>query len=222
MADVKADAHGGFRRIEVLTGPMRRRRWSAEDKGQIVAETLVAGASVSDVARRRQVCPQQVFTWRRAVREGQLVLPMETVPTAGEHFVPIVMETPPASGDAECSNPIPERTNKPASALSIKIRLAEATMPRVAVGTDSALLTEVLRAIRAVGGVIAILPGVRVRLGARPVDFRKGPDGLAALGHNLPILSGEPSEPLFSTAMDFAEASQRMRDRKALTNEADE
>ena len=32
MFDVKDDAKGGFRRIEVLTGPARRRRWSAEDK----------------------------------------------------------------------------------------------------------------------------------------------------------------------------------------------
>ncbi len=75
MDDVRADANGGFRRIEVLTGPARRRRWSAEDKGRIVTETLVPGASVSEVARRWQVCPQQVFTWRREARAGHLALP---------------------------------------------------------------------------------------------------------------------------------------------------
>ena len=58
----------GFRRIEVLTGPGRRRRWSAEEKARIVAETLASGARVSEVARRWQVCSQQVFGWRRAMR----------------------------------------------------------------------------------------------------------------------------------------------------------
>jgi hypothetical protein len=37
----------GFRRVEVLTGPARRRRWSAAEKARIVAETLVPGASVN-------------------------------------------------------------------------------------------------------------------------------------------------------------------------------
>ena len=66
MFDVKDDAKGGFRRVEVLTGPARRRRWSAEEKARIVAETLAPGARVSEVARRWQVCSQQVFGWRRA------------------------------------------------------------------------------------------------------------------------------------------------------------
>jgi len=75
MDDVKADANGGFRRIEVLTGPARRRRWAEEGKGRIVVETLVRGSPVSEVARRWQVCPQQVFTWRREARDGHLALP---------------------------------------------------------------------------------------------------------------------------------------------------
>ena len=67
MFDVKDDAKGGFRRVEVLTGPARRRRWSTEDNARIVTETLVPGACVSEVARRWQVSSQQVFGWRRAV-----------------------------------------------------------------------------------------------------------------------------------------------------------
>ena len=70
MFDVNDDAKGEFRRIEVLTGPGRRRRWSAEEKARIVAETLVPGARVSEVARRWQICSQQVFGWRRAMRAG--------------------------------------------------------------------------------------------------------------------------------------------------------
>ncbi|MGH7084997.1 MAG: transposase [Acetobacteraceae bacterium] len=68
MLDVKDDATGGFRRVEILTGPGRRRRWSAEEKSRIVEETLAAGGCVSAVARRWQVCRQQAFGVRRAGR----------------------------------------------------------------------------------------------------------------------------------------------------------
>src|SRR6478736_3170444 len=95
MFDVKDDAKGGFRRIEVLTGPARRRRWSAEDKARIIAETLVPGARVSEVARRWQVCSQQVFGWRRAARRDLRTPSATTTTPAG--FVPIVTETVPVT-----------------------------------------------------------------------------------------------------------------------------
>jgi transposase len=77
MFDVSDDAKGEFRRVEVLTGPGRRRRWSADEKAQIVAETLVPGARVAEVARRWQICSQQVFGWRRAMRQDVLSVPRE-------------------------------------------------------------------------------------------------------------------------------------------------
>lgn len=126
MADVSDDASdGGYRRVEVLTGPGRRRRWSDEAKVRIVAETLEPGAVVADVARRWQVCPQQVFTWRRAMRRAP--------PALG--FVPIVPEVSPP-------------TAEPSAASAIEIELAGAVL-RIPSGTDAALLTTVLRAIRA-------------------------------------------------------------------------
>lgn len=149
MDDVKADANGGFRRIEVLTGPARRRRWSDEDKARIVVETLAPGASVSDVARRWQVCSQQVFTWRREARAGHLALPSEAGASVAEPgFVPIVAQPPPVSSDGAAAEPASDRTSKPAAAPVIEIRLAGAVV-RVAVGTDCTLLAEVLRAVRA-------------------------------------------------------------------------
>lgn len=50
----------------------RRRSWSAAEKRRVVAETLEPGASVSVVARRHDVNANQVFTWRRQLREGLL------------------------------------------------------------------------------------------------------------------------------------------------------
>src|SRR3954451_23463738 len=75
MFDVNDDAKAGLRRVEMLTGPGRRRRWSAEEKARIVAETLAAGARVSEVARRWQICPQQVFAWRHQARLDVAVQP---------------------------------------------------------------------------------------------------------------------------------------------------
>src|SRR3954471_19944359 len=93
MDDINADANVGFRRIEVLTGPGRRRRWSGSEKGRIVAETLAPGSSVSGVAWRWQVCPQQVFAWRREARAGFLTLPAEATDLVQTSFVPIVPDT---------------------------------------------------------------------------------------------------------------------------------
>jgi transposase len=136
MFDFSDDAKGEFRRVELLTGPGRRRRWSAEEKAQIVAETLVPGARVSEVARRWHVCSQQVFGWRRAMRQTVTTAPTKRTETVACGFVPIVTEAiPPATA--------------PRAAPVIEVKLAGAVV-RVAAGMDDATqLTAVLRAVRA-------------------------------------------------------------------------
>jgi transposase len=52
-------------RIEVISGPERRRRWSEEQKRAIVAEAFAPGASVSVVARRAEIGTGQIYRWRR-------------------------------------------------------------------------------------------------------------------------------------------------------------
>jgi transposase len=53
MDSVNDDAKGaGYRQVEVLTGPDRRRKWSDDDKARSVAQTAEPGAVVSEVARR--------------------------------------------------------------------------------------------------------------------------------------------------------------------------
>jgi transposase len=55
-------------RVEVITGPERRRRWSADQKRAIIAASLVPGAVVNEVARRVDVCPGQIYRWRKELR----------------------------------------------------------------------------------------------------------------------------------------------------------
>jgi len=58
--------------IEVITSVQRRRRWLAEEKRVMVEEAEQPGSSVSQVARKYGVNPNQIFNWRRLMREGAL------------------------------------------------------------------------------------------------------------------------------------------------------
>jgi transposase len=59
-------------RAEILVGRERRRRWSIDDKLQIVREAFAPGARVALVARRRDLSRSQIYQWRAALREGRL------------------------------------------------------------------------------------------------------------------------------------------------------
>ena len=61
-------AEQSYRRVEVVTGTPRRRRWSAEEKAQIVAESSAPGAVARSVALHHGVHPNQLYGWRRQFR----------------------------------------------------------------------------------------------------------------------------------------------------------
>src|SRR5690242_6309140 len=67
-------------RVEVITGPERRRRWSAEQKRAIVAESLAPGAVVTQIARRAEICPGQIYRWRRGLGAGNGFAPVMIAP----------------------------------------------------------------------------------------------------------------------------------------------
>ena len=60
------------RRIEVITGRERRRRWTAEQKREIAAESLQAGISPVMVARRYGISSGLLYTWRQQQLCGAL------------------------------------------------------------------------------------------------------------------------------------------------------
>jgi transposase len=60
--------------IEVVTSVQRRRRWTASEKVRMVEETFEPGMTVSLVARRYGVAPNQLFTWRRTAIQIRLHL----------------------------------------------------------------------------------------------------------------------------------------------------
>ena len=116
-------------KIEVL-GAERRRRWSLQDKLQIVEETLQPGVTVTEVARRHGLAPSVVFTWRRLAREGRL-------DDAGPTFMPVEI------------TPVPRQTTPIASPARrtglIEIVLGRGRRIRVDREVDAEALRRVLQ-----------------------------------------------------------------------------
>src|ERR1043166_6817165 len=52
--------------MTILAGPERRRRWSDEQREQILADVFRSGARVCDVARRHDVARSLIYQWQRA------------------------------------------------------------------------------------------------------------------------------------------------------------
>jgi hypothetical protein len=150
-----------FRRVEVITGVGRRRRWSLEKKVRIVAESLDLAATSSAVARRYGLHASQLFTWAAAAAA-------ERVDSRDERRAGVRAG---ADGGEQCSS---SRGSGPDGDCTWSGR-----------GTGWGQCGRRSTAAGARGGagpaVIAIPPGVRILLAAQPVDFRKGMDGLAAL-----------------------------------------
>jgi transposase len=119
------------RRLEVFTGAGRRRAWSAEQKERIVAESYESGETVSAVARRHALTPQQLFGWRRAARRWTDDESSARAPA----FAPVIVEA------AACAG-------RPIGTVSVEIVIGAATV-RVLPGIDAVTLTTVLRAVRA-------------------------------------------------------------------------
>jgi transposase len=78
-----------YQRVEVITGRRQRRRWTADEKAEIVAASAQPGACISDVARRYGVNRGLLTVWRRdaGIAKG-------TAATAGDHFAEMVVEAP--------------------------------------------------------------------------------------------------------------------------------
>jgi transposase len=84
-------------RVELLSGPERRRRWSLEQKRLIVAEAFAPGCSVCEVARRRDVRPGQIYRWRSDLRDvatgfAEVVVASEPSPKATVGAVAVEIE----------------------------------------------------------------------------------------------------------------------------------
>jgi transposase len=129
-------------RLEVFTGAGRRRTWSDEDKARIVAEIVASGESVSAVARRHGLSPQQLFGWRRELQASQAAF------SDGEElqFIPAVLDVAPSSTSVRRQRNKPRRQVEAGPGM-IEVEIDGVTV-RIGCGADAKTVTAVLRALK--------------------------------------------------------------------------
>ena len=105
-------------RVEVFTGPERRRRWSEEQKRAIVAASFAPGAVVSEVARRAAISAGQIYRWRQELRAA----------TPG--FAPVLIAPPTEDAGVSANTGKDEQRAEPtievefAAAGKVRVRIA--------------------------------------------------------------------------------------------------
>jgi transposase len=120
-------------RVEVFTGTGRRRTWLHEEKVRIVAEIASSGHSVCAIARRHGLSPQQLFGWRRRLRDAEAA----SAESGGLEFVPAVVEADPPAVASKAQT----------IAGTIEVEIGDVKI-RIGRGADAATLAMVLRALK--------------------------------------------------------------------------
>ncbi len=118
-------------RQEVLIGVERRRRWSLEQKLQVLSEVGADGATVADVARRYDISRQHIYQWRRQLRMKEMAAEGST------RFLPVEFPADGAGG-AACHNAAAE-------AGRIEIGLGNGRVVRAAADLSETLLVRLIR-----------------------------------------------------------------------------
>ena len=134
-------------KMEIWTGRERRRRWSDEQKLQILEEVAAGDFSISAIARRHDVVPQQIYTWRRQLlgKARAEACEQEQAPI----FLPVsvVSEPEEPSGDRSVSHgKKPKTTGARASHIEIKLAKGGRTL-KVAADLDPAVLQALIRTV---------------------------------------------------------------------------
>lgn len=140
-------AGDSYRRIEVITGERRQRRWTAEEKAQIIGESFEERASISEVAQRHGVARGLLTVWRHKLAAA--------VGVNAPGFVPVLIASegsPTTAGEPGRLAPAHTRLREMASPPGqlrgmIEIEVSGARI-RVEPGVDPTTLSTVLSALR--------------------------------------------------------------------------
>ena len=129
------------RRVDVIVSGGGRRSWSPDVKARIIAESMVPGANVSEVARRNDMLPQHLYMWRRAAMER-----IAAGSSDGAIFVPARIESAPPSG-MQAVSVISDTKSRNVDSAEIGIELEGVTL-RIPEGVNADHIARVLRAVR--------------------------------------------------------------------------
>jgi transposase len=117
--------------ITLLTGPERRRRWSEDERRQVLTAAFAPGAIVADISRRYEISTSLIYKWRRQglARES------------GAMFAPAMVVDEPASVVDEPTSAAPE-------AVAITVEFTGGARVRISATAPAILVTTTLRALR--------------------------------------------------------------------------
>jgi transposase len=137
-------------RIEIITGPERRRRWSDEEKLQLVSEACRPGHSVSQVARQRGINASQLFGWRRQALAKGLITDNRSAPSAAPAlaFSPVEIAEEPATPDSGEEVRPARRRKATRTSGTIEIDLKNGDRVRVEGCTDAGLVARIISVLR--------------------------------------------------------------------------
>ncbi len=113
----------------LITGPERRRRWSEEQKLELLAEAFGPGGNVTETARRADIHTSLLYRWRRATL---------TPPSPTSCFTPAVLIAAPDEP------PEPQRAAGP----TILVELPGGARVHVMADAPADLVATTLRALR--------------------------------------------------------------------------
>jgi transposase len=118
--------------VTVFSGPERRRRWSDEQRLQILTEAFAPGACPTEVARRHEISTGQLYTWRNKLATC-------SVPASDGRHSPGFAEAVVFEG--------PERV-APVSGAAIVVDLPRGRRITIFPNASPALTTAALKALR--------------------------------------------------------------------------
>lgn len=131
-----------YRRFEVYTGTGRRRTFTTEEKLGFVAQ-MSGCDNISEMARRCDLRPSQLFTWRRELRyAGEVAQSVVQIPPK-PLFVPAVIEPEPVTAVA----PKKQRTRHARSSAAVEL-VIDGVAVKIAQGADASVIAAVIDALK--------------------------------------------------------------------------
>jgi transposase len=140
-------------RVEVITRGERRRRWSIEEKREIVAESLQPGIGPSEIIRKHGISSGQLYTWRQQLARRLVGEPagtsanfarVDVVVARRQEMAALVADVAPTALATDAAVPV---IAAPRAEGLIEIMLPGGTSVRVDAQVDGRALRRVLGAL---------------------------------------------------------------------------
>ena len=123
-----------MKKVEIVTSVERRRRFTAEEKVEIVAQSYEPGATVASMARKHEISPSLLYAWRKAY------------PPGGDFFAQD-RSTALATTPQVFARALLPRNTEPCSE-PIRLHLYEQMVIELPASVDVAVVSDLIRALR--------------------------------------------------------------------------